>query len=64
MYVSSLRGSKLMLIDTGMSQVWYIGPLAKLVGEYGGDMGNYVGFAFAALVYAPLRWFEVRKFGR
>ena len=36
-----------------MAQFYYIGPLAKLVGDYGGDMGNYVGFAWAALVYPP-----------
>ncbi|KAF2236348.1 purine-cytosine permease FCY21 [Viridothelium virens] len=47
-----------------MAQVWYIGPIAKLVGDYGADMGNYVGFAWAALVFPPLRWLEVRKFGR
>ncbi|KAF2124439.1 hypothetical protein P153DRAFT_302071 [Dothidotthia symphoricarpi CBS 119687] len=47
-----------------MSQVWYIGPIAKLVGTYGGDMGNFVGFAWAALVYPPLRMWELKKFGR
>ncbi|MCJ1272898.1 hypothetical protein MMC21_000687 [Puttea exsequens] len=47
-----------------MAQVWYIGPIAKQVGEYGADMGNYVGFSWAALVYPPLRWVELRKFGR
>ncbi|KAF2875776.1 hypothetical protein BDV95DRAFT_674873 [Massariosphaeria phaeospora] len=47
-----------------MAQVWYIGPIAKLVGEYGGDMGNYLGFASAAVVYPPLRALELKKFGR
>lgn len=47
-----------------MAQFYFIGPLAKLVGEDGGDMGNYVGFAFAALLYPPLRYWELRKFGR
>ena len=47
-----------------MAQVWYIGPIAKLVGTYGADMGNFVGFAWAALVYPPLRMLEVRKTGR
>lgn len=47
-----------------MAQVWYIGPLAAQVGAYGGDMGNYVGFAWAGLVYPPLRWLELKKFGR
>ncbi|KAF2720890.1 purine-cytosine permease FCY21 [Polychaeton citri CBS 116435] len=47
-----------------MAQVWYIGPFAALVGDYGADMGNYVGFAWAAIVFLPLRWLELRKFGR
>ncbi|KAK5800652.1 hypothetical protein VI817_002864 [Penicillium citrinum] len=47
-----------------MAQVWYIGPLAKPVGEYGADMGNYVGFSWAALVYPPLRYLELRYIGR
>lgn len=47
-----------------MAQVWYVGPIARLIGEYGGDAGNYVGFSCAALVYPPLRWLELKKFGR
>ena len=47
-----------------MAQVWYVGPLAGLVGDYGADMGNYVGFCWAALVFPPLRWLEKKKFGR
>ncbi|KAI9659106.1 MAG: hypothetical protein M1821_002066 [Bathelium mastoideum] len=47
-----------------MAQVWYIGPIARLVGDYGADMGNYVGFAWALLVFPPLRWIELKKFGR
>lgn len=47
-----------------MAQVWYIGPIAKLVGEYGADMGNYVGFCWAALIYPPLRWLEQKKLDR
>ncbi len=47
-----------------MAQVYFVGPLAKLVGEYGGDMGNYVGFGLAAIFYPPLRYWELKKFGR
>ena len=47
-----------------MAQLWYIGPIAHLVGEHGADMGNYVGFSWAALVYPPIRWWELKKFGR
>ncbi|KAF1954941.1 hypothetical protein CC80DRAFT_549660 [Byssothecium circinans] len=47
-----------------MAQVWYIGPIAKLVGDHGADMGNYVGFAWAAVVFPPIRCWELKKFGR
>lgn len=47
-----------------MAQVWYIGPIAAQVGEYGGDMGNYVGFAWAGIVFPGLRWLEIRHYGR
>jgi purine-cytosine permease-like protein len=47
-----------------MAQVWYIGPIARLIGEYGGDAGNYVGFSWAALVYPPLRLLELKRLGR
>ncbi|KAJ9645561.1 Vitamin B6 transporter [Knufia peltigerae] len=47
-----------------MAQVWYTGPISRLVGDHGADMGNYVGFSWAALVYPPLRWFERKRFGR
>lgn len=49
---------------TSMAQAWYIGPIARLIGQYGGDAGNYVGFSWAALVYPPLRWLELKQFGR
>ncbi|KAI9673579.1 MAG: hypothetical protein M1817_002215 [Caeruleum heppii] len=47
-----------------MAQVYYIGPLARNVGSHGGDMGNYVGFAWAAIVYPPLRYLERKRLGR
>ncbi|KAG4436037.1 hypothetical protein IFR05_008469 [Cadophora sp. M221] len=47
-----------------MAQYYFIGPLAALVGDDGADMGNYVGFAWALLIYPPLRYWELKKFGR
>jgi purine-cytosine permease-like protein len=47
-----------------MAQYYYTGPLGRLIGVNGGDMGNYVGFAWAGLVYPPLRYWELKKFGR
>ncbi|KAF2151703.1 purine-cytosine permease FCY21 [Myriangium duriaei CBS 260.36] len=47
-----------------MAQVWYTGPIASLVGDSGADLGNYVGFAWAGLVYAPLRYLEFKRMKR
>lgn len=47
-----------------MDQVYYVGPLAKMVGAYGADLGIWVGCGWAMLVYPPLRWLELKKFGR
>ncbi|KAI9730698.1 MAG: hypothetical protein M1834_005667 [Cirrosporium novae-zelandiae] len=47
-----------------MAQVWYVGPIAGLVGEFGADLGNYVGFLWAGVVYPVLRYWEIKRFGR
>ncbi len=49
----------------GMAQVWFTGPIGKLCGaEYGGDVGFELAFAFSAVTYIPLRYFEKRYFKR
>jgi purine-cytosine permease-like protein len=48
----------------GMAQVWYIGPIAKKFGPYGGDVGIYLSGAITLLVYPILRTLERKKFGR
>jgi purine-cytosine permease-like protein len=48
----------------GMYQVWFTGPLAKLVGETGADVGMWVGCGFALLVFPPLRVMELKFVGR
>jgi purine-cytosine permease-like protein len=47
-----------------MAQYFYVGPVARLVGVDGADLGNYVGVAAAALVFPPLRYWELKRFGR
>jgi purine-cytosine permease-like protein len=47
-----------------MAQAWYVGPVARLIGSDGGDLGNYVSFVVVGLLYPPLRLCEVRKMGR
>lgn len=46
----------------GMSQAWYIGPLASLAS--GADVGMWVGFAFTLVSFPPLRYLELRMIGR
>lgn len=46
----------------GMYQVYFVGPLAKACG--GADVGLWVGCGLVLLAFAPLRWLELRKFGR
>lgn len=50
----------------GMSQVWYVGPIALHAGEapFGGDVGFELGFAFAAVSYFGFRTLELRFFKR
>jgi NCS1 nucleoside transporter family len=51
---------------TGMSQTWWVGPIALYAGEapFGGDVGFELGFAFAAVGYLITRPIEMRIFGR
>jgi purine-cytosine permease-like protein len=49
----------------GMAQVWFIGPIGKLIGiGYGGDIGFELAFCFTFVAYLPLRYFEKKHFGR
>jgi len=49
----------------GMAQVWFTGPIGKLCGtQYGGDVGFELAFAFAAVTFIPLRYFEKKHFDR
>lgn len=49
----------------GMSQTYWVGPLAhKVGGAYGGDIAMWLCMGFSGLVYPPLRYLELKKFGR
>jgi purine-cytosine permease-like protein len=48
----------------GMDETWFIGPLAKTIGEYGGDVANEFTFVVTALSYIPARYLELKYFGR
>lgn len=50
----------------GMAQVWFIGPIGKLIGHtgFGGDIGFPLAFAFAGTAYIGLRTVEKSYFKR
>jgi len=59
-------GAGVVLAVMGMSQEWYVGPLALKAGPapFGADIGFELGFGTTALLYPLLRHFERKKFGR
>lgn len=50
----------------GMSQVWFLGPIGKLIGNpmFGGDIGFELAFGFTFVAYFVLRTLERKYFQR
>ncbi|PNS15648.1 Purine-cytosine permease fcyB [Sphaceloma murrayae] len=50
----------------GMSQPWFVGPIAIHAGEapFGGDVGFELAFVFAGVSYFGFRTLELKHFGR
>ncbi|KAF2858578.1 hypothetical protein K470DRAFT_289367 [Piedraia hortae CBS 480.64] len=48
----------------GMVQTWFAGPIGKMIGESGGDVANELTFIVTVLAYIPLRYVELKTFGR
>jgi len=48
----------------GMQETWYTGPIAKMIGDYGGDVGNQLALAFTLATYPPVRYLELKYIGR
>ena len=48
----------------GANQSWFQGPLARRIGDHGGEVGLWVAILFAACVYPPARYVEKRIFRR
>jgi NCS1 nucleoside transporter family len=48
----------------GMCQVYYVGVLARMIGENGGDLGMWLTLGFSGVVYPWVRYWELKKFGR
>ena len=47
-----------------MNQIYYSGPIAKMVGANGIDLGIWVGSGFSLVVYPPLRFLELKVMKR
>ncbi|BGP18622.1 hypothetical protein JCM10213_004171 [Rhodosporidiobolus nylandii] len=50
----------------GMSQTWWVGPIARLVGDpaFGADIGFELSAGFSAITYPVFRYIERRMTGR
>ncbi|BFZ64788.1 Purine-cytosine permease fcy21 [Saitoella coloradoensis] len=48
----------------GMDQVWFVGPVGKGIGAFGGDVGFELAAAFAGVTYPVARMVERRYFAR
>lgn len=48
----------------GMNQVYWQGPVAKKIGEYGGDIGFWICMAFTGIAYPFLRFAELKFLGK
>ncbi len=46
----------------GMCQVYYVGVIARQIGDYGCDLGIFLCFAFSGLSYPFMRLVELKKF--
>lgn len=46
----------------GMGQVYYQGPVAFMVGDYGADLGAWTAIGSSCFAYAPLRILELNFF--
>ncbi|CUS22975.1 LAQU0S07e04456g1_1 [Lachancea quebecensis] len=51
-------------VALSMAQAYWIGPIARHFGEFGGDLGMWVSMGFSGVTYPVLRYLELRKFGR
>jgi purine-cytosine permease-like protein len=48
----------------GMDETWWIGPLARKIGDYGGDIGNELSLVFTLVMFVPVRYLELKYIGR
>jgi purine-cytosine permease-like protein len=49
---------------TGLAQVWWVGPIAEKIGDFGGDVSWLLCIAFTGVTYPLFRWAELKFVGR
>lgn len=48
----------------GMVETYYVGALAAIIGDSGGDIANELALVFTSVSYLPLRMLELKYVGR
>lgn len=48
----------------GMVETYYVGALAAMIGDSGGDIANELALVFTSVSYLPLRILELKYVGR
>jgi len=48
----------------GMNQIYWQGPIARKLGDYGGDIGMWLSGAFSGIVYPVFRYYELKYIGK
>lgn len=51
-------------VALGMDQVYWVGEIGRLIGDYGGDIGFELAASWCFITYICLRPLELKKFGR
>lgn len=51
-------------VVVGMGQEWYFGPVGRLIGDNGGDVGFELGAGFAFIGFNLMRPIEIKYLGR
>ena len=61
-FISYMYVNVVLIEHQGMSQVWFVGPIAIRIGvpPFGGDIGFELAFTFSAVTYIAFRSIELR----
>ncbi|CAL9733544.1 vitamin B6 transporter Tpn1p [Monosporozyma servazzii] len=51
-------------VVVGMAQVYWTGPLARKLGDYGGDIAMWLSMGISGLVFPLCRYWELSHYGR